>query len=201
MSIFRLNPNSTNLIQNNSQAKYHTVVSTNFGKQQHKTCLWNLISHYIDELIVCKSKTSLAVNGPNRNPNTIENEADCIKVWTEEISCQCQFEPNTGGRLHTIRNNRNLMKRREMRKNLFVEKDETAAKTETVNLWDPRENDENSFEPIDQADDYWSCSSGNESDDELFWTPPQSPVHFVDADSKMHLDFESIEEYDVFIEG
>jgi hypothetical protein len=177
--------------------------STNSGKQQHKACLWNYIAFHINELLICNGKISLAMIGPNQNPNKIENEGDCVKVWTEEISCQCHFEPNTENRMQTIRNNRNLMKRREMRRNLFVDKGTiTAAKNETENLWEPRVGEkDDSFESNEQADDYWSCNSENESDDELFWTPPQSPVHFLDAETSLHSGRESDDDYNVFLEG
>jgi hypothetical protein len=205
MAIFKVNPNSTNLIQNNSQGKQMIILSTNSGKQEHKSCLWNYISFYINELLVCNGKISSAVIGPNQNPSKIENEAECKKLWTEEMSCLCHFEPNTENRMQTIRNNRNLMKRREMRRNLFVDKETASAtKNETEDLWEPRvvDNDESSFETHKQADDYyWSCNSDNESDDDIFWTPPQSPVHFLNTETILRTEGELDEQYGVFLEG
>jgi hypothetical protein len=150
----------------------------------------------------------------HRNPNTIENEADCIDVWMHEISCECNFEINNENKMQTIRNNRNLMKRRELRRNLFIDKETSMnanlAKPETIwnlrktiELSDEEDDGDNNYELADDDNDeiFWSCNaSDNEDTEDLFLTPPESPLNFSDLhiDDKMLL---NVIDYNIFIEG
>lgn len=168
--------------------------------KNHAVCLSNFISNYI------KKQDKIF------NPENVDTETACVDAWNgpDIVECGCSFEVTSTSSKHRREIRKKLYSGKQMiciisfRHSLilnisFLEKSSRGS-PQKVDLWSHRINQD-----FEDEDLFLSCSE-DESEPDMFYTPPQSPTPF-DSDDEMNIFEESLENFEdeksfaLFIEG
>lgn len=159
----------------------------------HSVCISNFTSNYIEheERIF--------------NPENVNTETGCFDAWNgpDILECKCSFEANF------VSTKQKQNHRRDIRKRLYSGKFELpsifsfikhliyivgSSLMKVIDLWSVRTPSRDFEEDAD--DSYLSCDS-DDSDNDVWFTPPQSPSQIESSDDEMNAFEESLENVDV----
>lgn len=130
------------------------------------------------------------------NPENVNTETGCFDAWNgpDIVECKCSFEANF------VSTKQKLNHRRDIRKRLYS----GSSIMKVIDLWSVRTPSRDFEEDADES--YLSCDSDDSANDEWF-TPPQSPRQIESSDDEMNAFEESLEYvndlkiYSLFVDG
>lgn len=150
----------------------------------HSVCISNFTSNYIEH----QEKIF--------NPENVSGESACVDAWNgpDIADCKCTFEVN----FVNLKQKQNH--RRDIRKRLY-----SGSLGKVNDIWSMRTPSQDDDE--DDEESFISCSDSDDSDNDAWFTPPQSPNDIASSDDEMNTFEESLEHledekaYALFIDG
>ncbi|KAG5684775.1 hypothetical protein PVAND_013988 [Polypedilum vanderplanki] len=150
--------------------------------KSHAMCISTFIRNYIER----QEKIF--------DPENINTETDCVDAWNgpDIIECKCSFEMNF------ISNKQKISHRRDIRKRLYS----GSNNAKKVDVWSMRNPSEDFDDENEEEETFLSCDSDLSSDEDEYFTPPQSPIlqNPDSSDEEMNVFEESLEHFDDEIE-
>lgn len=135
------------------------------------------------------------------SPEKISTEIECTEIWCNGKKCDCVWnvpEPTRNNRNIKLRNKRNEASADVSRRLFDLKSDESK-----VDIWQMRSNKNESLdeELLIEEEIYYTDDEDN-SDEDVFYTPPESPTSFLDlSPSSLDESDESLKNYRHYILG
>lgn len=134
------------------------------------------------------------------SPEKISTEIECTEIWCNGKKCDCVWNPeqNRNTRNIKLRNKRNEVATDVSRRLFDLKTDESK-----TDIWKMRSNKNESLdEELLNDEDFFYNADEDNSDDDVFYTPPESPTSFLDlSPSSLDERDDSLKNYHHYILG